>query len=167
MNMRVYVECHTDYYLFKKISSLSEGLPVKVIHIPGKGDVINRVRDDEFSSIGIVDEDPGSAQHNDFLNNYTLIKDLSTFRIYQRKGDTCRKYLILICPKLEDWLITLTDEEGIKLEDYGLIPDPNYLHKKNPLRNKHSDYRSLIDSLIKRSKTIQSLTDELIALVKG
>ena len=163
--MRVYVECHTDYYLFKKISSSLEGISVEVIHIPGKGDVINRVRDDEVSSVGIVDEDPGSAQHNDLLNNYTLIKDLSTYRIYQRNEDANRKYLVLICPKLEDWLITLADEEDIKLEDYGLIPNPNYLHKMNPLKKRHSDYRSLIDSLIGRSKTIQSLKNELTALI--
>ena len=153
MNMKVYVECHTDHYLFSKIISSLNDPYVSVIHIPGKGDVINRMRDDELNSVGVVDEDPGSAQHNDFMNNYTLIKDLGTFRIYRRNDNTYRKYLILICPKLEDWLITLADEEDIKLEDYGLIPDPNYLHRKNPFRNKHSDYRSLIDSLTKRSKT--------------
>ena len=58
MIMRVYVECHTDYYLFKAIVSSLGDPSISVIHIPGKGDVINRVRDEEGVSLGIVDEDP-------------------------------------------------------------------------------------------------------------
>ena len=47
-------------------------------------------------------------------------------RIYRHgeRGNT----LIVLCPKLEDWLIAAAREVGLTLDDYGLTASPNRLH---------------------------------------
>lgn len=45
--------------------------------------------------------------------------------VRQRRGG---QRLVVICPRLEDWLIQRARSSGIKPEDYGLPSDPDRLH---------------------------------------
>ena len=86
----------------------------------GKGRVLRQlVRQPNYR--GLVDEDPFSPQPN-LLNRFVEIGTdesrrlgLRVYRLGQR-GNT----LIMLCPRLEDWLIQTTRDVGLMLDGYGL-----------------------------------------------
>ena len=55
--------------------------------------------------------------------------------------------LIIVKPKLEDWIIGAANSKGINLEDYELSNDPDELHKLINFRI--SKFQELLHKLIK------------------
>jgi hypothetical protein len=96
-------------------------------------DVVGVARDDDDvgdvaqpEHVGVIEEDPGSAQPRD-LASYDEIQAAGGLRLLVRHGSADRK-LIVVCPRLEDWLIARAVSSGIRLQDYGLPGDPHRLH---------------------------------------
>jgi hypothetical protein len=119
--MRVLVECDADEAVL-----LALGVPKRqLLHFGGKGEVVKRVLKLDCA-IGVIDEDPGSAQPAD-LANYDEAQAAGGLRLLIRRGSADRK-LIVICPRLEDWLIARAISSGIKPQDYDLPSDPHRLH---------------------------------------
>ncbi len=119
--MKVLVECYAD-------AALLHGLGVpkrRVQHESCKGDVVNRVIK-LGCAIGLVDEDPSSAQPR-ALGNFREVEAAEELRLLTRRDDRNRR-LILVCPRLENWLIRRARLCGIRPEDYGLPSDPDRLH---------------------------------------
>jgi hypothetical protein len=120
--MKVLVECYADEAVL-----LSLNLPrKKLLHFEGRNKVITRLRDLP-GAVGMVDEDPGSTQHGDLRASYRQTKSKEGLRLLARQGRGVQR-LIMICPKLEDWLIARAVSSGIRPEDYGLPSDPDRLH---------------------------------------
>lgn len=94
----------------------------------GKGGVLRRLIQGQ-NCRGLVDEDPGFPIPT-LMNRFVEASadDLMRLglRIYRHgeRGNT----LIVLCPKLEDWLIAAAREVGLTLDDYGLTASPNRLH---------------------------------------
>lgn len=119
--MRVLVECYPDEMLLRVL-----GVPRKQIrHERCKGEVVKRVRKFDCAT-GLIDEDPTSAQPRDLIN-YKQVQSGEGLRLLARRDDE-NKTLIIICPRLEDWLIQRAKLSGVKLEDYTLPDDPHRLH---------------------------------------
>jgi hypothetical protein len=74
----------------------------------------------------MVDEDPGKVQPKD-MGNYRQTDSAEGLHLLIRQGRGGQR-LVVICPKLEDWLIARAKSSGIQLEDYGLPSDPDCLH---------------------------------------
>jgi len=132
--MIVLVECYPDTSLLRALGVSKKQLR----HERCKGEVVKRVLKFD-SAIGLVDEDPQSAQPRD-LNNYKQVQAAEGLRLLSRRDDK-NKRLIIICPRLENWFIQRAKSLGIRPEDYGLPSDPDRLHsipryeqKKNFLR---------------------------------
>ncbi len=119
--MRVLVECYPDAAVLRALGVTKKQLR----HERCKGEVVKRVRKLDCA-IGVIDEDPGSAQPCD-LANYDEQETAEGLRRLVRRDDTDRK-LIVICPRLEDWLIARAISSAMKPEDYGLPCDPHRLH---------------------------------------
>lgn len=120
--MRILVECNADESVLRAL-----GLSKKQIrHERCKGEVINRLRKLP-GAIGVVDEDPASAQPRDLNNYQEEVQTTEGLRLLTRQGKGAQR-LILVCPKLEDWLIHRARSIGIEPENYGLPADPNRLH---------------------------------------
>ncbi|MHC4424894.1 MAG: hypothetical protein ACYSYV_02220, partial [Planctomycetota bacterium] len=97
--MRVLVECDADEAVLRALGVARKQL----LHFGGKGKVINRLKELPGAT-GVVDEDPASAQPRD-LNNYQgEVQTAEGLRLLTRQGKGGQR-LILVCPKLEDWLI--------------------------------------------------------------
>lgn len=119
--MKVLVECYPDETLLRTL-----GVPRKQIgHERCKGEVVNRVLKSDCAT-GLIDEDPSSAQPRD-LDNYKEVQAAEGLRLLARRDDK-NKRLIIVCPRLEDWLIARAKSSGIRPEDYGLPGDPDRLH---------------------------------------
>ena len=119
--MRILVECYPDETLLRIL-----GVPRKQLrHERCKGEVVKRVH--KFgNATGLIDEDPTSAQPRD-LDNYKQVQTGEGLRLLARRDDK-NKRLIIVCPRLEDWLLQRAGSSDIKSEDYGVPNDPNRLH---------------------------------------
>lgn len=119
--MRVLVECYPDAAVLRAIGVTKKHLR----HERCKGEVVKRVLKLD-RAVGVIDEDPGSAQPRD-LNNYKEKEAAEGLRLLVRHGSADRR-LIVVCPRLEDWLIARAIAVGIKPQDYDLPSDPHRLH---------------------------------------
>jgi hypothetical protein len=120
--MKVLVECNADEIVLRNI-----GVPKKqLFHFGGKDKLITRLRNLP-GAVGVVDEDPASIQHPDLKASYRQAEYTEGLRLLARRGSGGQK-LVMICPKLEDWLIERAKSSGIRPEDYGLPGDPDHLH---------------------------------------
>jgi len=77
-------------------------------------------------TVGMVDEDPGKVQPQD-MGSYRQTDSAEGLHLMARQGSGGQR-LVMICPKLEDWLIARAKASGIRPEDYGLPSDPDELH---------------------------------------
>ncbi|MBN2128846.1 MAG: hypothetical protein JW741_05090 [Sedimentisphaerales bacterium] len=148
--MRVLVECYPDEALLRAL-----GVPRKRLrHERCKGDVVNRLRKLPLA-IGMVDEDPASAQPRDLTDSYQQSEAAEGLRLLTRQGAGAQK-LIVVCPRLEDWLIHRADASGIKPQDYGLPGDPKRLHSI-PRYEQKDGFRRFLAELIDRDGTVTLL----------
>lgn len=120
--MKVLVECNADEVVLRNL-----GVPKKqLFHFGGKDKLITRLRDMP-GAVGMVDEDPASTQHRDLKASYRKTDSGEGLQLLVRQGGGDQR-LVVICPKLEDWLIKRAESSGIRPEDHGLPSDPDRLH---------------------------------------
>ena len=120
--MRVLVECDADEVVLRTLGVTKKQL----LHFGGKDKLINRLRNLP-GVLGVVDEDPASTQHPDLKASYWQTESAEGLRLLARQGSGSQR-LVIICPKLEDWLIQRAKSSRIRPEDYGLPSDPDKLH---------------------------------------
>ena len=146
--MTVLVECYPDAALLRALGVTKKQL----CHERCKGEVVKRVLKIDCAT-GLIDEDPTSAQPHD-LDNYKQVKAAEGLRLLARRDDK-NKRLIIVCPRLEDWLIQKAGSLGVKPEQYGLPNDPDSLHSI-PRYDKRKDFPHFIEEL-KQDKGMQLL----------
>jgi hypothetical protein len=103
---------------------------------------------------GLIDEDPSSAQPRD-LNNYKEEQAAEGLRLLARRDDK-NKRLIIVRPRLEDWLIARARSVGVKPEEYGLPSDPDRLHSI-PRYEQNDGFRRFLVELKERDKGMHLL----------
>ena len=154
----LYVEGRADRILARKL-----GVPRREIGDgEDKGGVLRRLLQ-QRDCTGLVDEDPRSPQPS-LLNRMAEITPgdmrplgLRVFR-HGDRGNT----LIVLCPKLEDWLIEAVEDVGLRLDDrqYGLPTNANRLRDELKLHPEKLD-RLLDDLLAANSPRLLRLQDLL------
>jgi hypothetical protein len=124
--MKICVECYADE---KLVASLEPEYAKRILHHGGKGDIVNYLRKASTEAgIGLVDEDPGSTQPRDFRANYIEIERSGAIRYYRhREKSSC--FIIMLCPRLEEWLLARAKAAGIDRAAYGLPDTGKSLHE--------------------------------------
>lgn len=117
----MHVECKPDEQLLHSLGHSRKNIK----HHNDKGRVCNELRDGE-SLIGMVDEDPGAAQPK-YFNQLRETDHQHNIKIYNDPAN--RSKLIVICPRLEDWIIKACQLSDIKPSEFGFSNKPNELHK--------------------------------------
>jgi hypothetical protein len=119
--MKVLVECDADEAVLRAL-----GLPRKqLLHFGGKYELVKKLKD-RAHDVGMVDEDPGKVQPKD-MGNYLKAESAEGLHLLIRQGSGGQR-LVIVCPKLEDWLLDRAKSSGIRPEDYGLPGEPDHLH---------------------------------------
>ena len=147
--MKVFVECYPDAALLRALGVSKKQLR----HERCKGEVVKRVHKFDCAT-GLVDEDPTSTQPRD-LDNYKQIQTVEGLCLLTRRNDD-NKRLVIICPRLEEWLVSRAKSSGIRPEDYGLPGDPDRLHSIPRYEQKPGFLRFLTE-LKERDKGMQLL----------
>ncbi len=136
----IYLECNTD-----KALVMALGIHKDVItHSGNKGNVCKNLAKKQ-KSIGLVDEDPSSAQPS-YLGKLKIRSNDNDIKfMYDNEN---KNYMIVLCPRLEDWIIKAAKESGIDMKDYNLPDEAYELHKVNfkTLKN----FTKLIEDMEKR-----------------
>ena len=140
--MRVFVECYPDTAVMQALGVSRKQLR----HERCKGEVVKKVLK-LGDAIGLIDEDPNSGQPRD-LASYELVQASAGLRLLVRRNDANRK-LIMVCPRLEDWMIQRAKATGIQPEDYDLPRDPDRLHSI-PHYEQRQGFRRFLDELMQR-----------------
>jgi hypothetical protein len=118
--MSLFLECKPDEVL-ARVAGVS---PRGIIHSPGKGNVA-RLLGRHSGVTGMVDEDFGSAEPRT-LSHYVQVSDSYDLRLRIEKGRNNR--LVVVCPKLEDWIIKTAKTASLKMAKYSLSENPRDLH---------------------------------------
>jgi len=122
--MKYIVECKPDRCLIETLLKV----PKKHIdHRGNKPEAIKKLLKTE-DAIGIIDEDPGSPQPSD-LKKFKLKEDCSQWGLLYCIEQSSKKKLIIIRPRLEEWLLKAGKESGISFKKYNLPETGDKLHK--------------------------------------
>ena len=120
----IYVECKPDGVLVRHLT----GLPGRQVphEIQGRGAVCNRLTKTR-DAVGMVDEDPGSPQPR-YMRQLSPSREIVHLglKLYLDKNRNNR--LVVLCPRLEEWLLRAADDLGLSMGDYGLPERAKRLH---------------------------------------
>jgi hypothetical protein len=144
----IIIECNNDKQLMHRLGFTE----VRIRHAGHKSDVLKILTEVQKSSIGIVDEDDPTNQPKT-LKQYEKIKEK---RIAAKRAITLWKHkysknkmLIIISPRLEDWIYEVAKRNKIFLSRYDLPDDPDILHNDS---SKETDkgFRNLLIAIVKK-----------------
>lgn len=146
----MYVECNPDKVL---VSAL--GVPKReVLHAFGKDRACNSLKKIK-GGMALLDEDPQGHQPPYLRSLSERSKQYGIRILYDEQRDN---KIILLCPRLEEWLIETAKNADVNLEQYGLAKDASLLHEEINLRSQNLTV--LLES-IKRNIRMQTLRDLL------
>lgn len=140
----IVVECKPDKALIQKLSNSS-----KIIHAPNKSEAVKFINKIGKLTI-IIDEDPDSNQPK-ILDSLNLLEDKSSIKILGNSN--C--IVIILSPRLEEWIIEAAKEANIDMNRYGLSNDPNQLHRI--INRRINNLKRLICDIEDRSRRIITL----------
>jgi len=148
------VECKPERILVKTLTSTANR---NIIHSGGKSNVIIDLAKRYEDSKGVVDEDPGNLTPRSFQR----FREVNSFEEHSLKIllDKERKnHLVILRPRLEEWILKAAKESRVNVKKYGLPDDPLRLHD---IINVNTDrFEELIEGL-KRSKQLTLLREIL------
>ena len=120
----IYVECKPDATLVQVLTQLPRR---EIVHeLKGKYEVVKRISNGR-NARGLVDEDPEATQPA-YFGRMRLEEDFP-YRGLKLLQDAGSNHVILLCPKLEDWIIRAAREVNVSLDHYNLFNDPRRLHQ--------------------------------------
>jgi hypothetical protein len=142
-----YYECYADESVLKFLGFTSSEL--KGGHSFGRSRVSAKLKK-ETRSLGVIDEDPGSAKDS-YLNYLFHLKPIYLDEYLRVVVDAkTQNKLVVIRPNLEAWSVRLAQEKRIDLKShYNLENDWRKLH----------DVLRIEKNEIKRHKFIQFISD--------
>jgi len=143
----IYLECDPDKALMRAL-----GLAAKEIkHVYSKGNVCNKLAKSRYSK-GLIDEDPASPQPA-YIGKLKLHFHQHDIKLLQ--DDKAQKQLIVLCPRLEEWILKAAREAKVNIQDYGLPNGARQLHEIINMRVESLE--KLIKSIKDKSQMLKTL----------
>ncbi|MGH7800750.1 MAG: hypothetical protein ACREOW_09000 [Thermodesulfobacteriota bacterium] len=146
------MECNPDEILVKAL-----GIPRKEIDHAGNKEEVCKELEICTNSKGLVDEDPLGTQPSYIKKLKPLSDKRDDIKLMHDKK--ARNYLIILCPRLEEWILKATREAGVNVEVYGLPNNADELHKF--INTKLKGFVNLIENIKGKSRMLKTLEDFL------
>jgi len=145
----IYIECKPDFVLVKSL-----GVPRReIIHLGGKPEICKQLEKRENCK-GLVDEDPFSVQPS-YLRRLEVQENLSSYGLKVLKDGSKKNDLIVLCPRLEDWILKAAKEAKVDVKRYNLPDDGEKLHKM--ININITKFEKLIEDLKGKSRMLYTL----------
>jgi len=149
------VECKPDAVLVESLTLTSRK---NIQHAGNKSELLRKLTDRHVDSKGVVDEDPWSSQPPQ-MQKFKEKHDLTGYNLKILYQTSKNNTLIILCPRLEDWILEAAQEANMDPEKYGLPNDPTELHK---LINVQIDkFHTLMEKLKTKSNRVKKLREYL------
>jgi hypothetical protein len=117
----LYVECYPDEVLARTL-----GVPRREVkHEHGKGNITNRLNQ-LSEGTGMLDEDRLGFQAAG-LRHYRPVKQTGKLVLMEHANSSAKR-LVLVCPRLEEWLYERAAACGVNPLEYGLPDTAARLH---------------------------------------
>lgn len=150
--MTVFVECKPDETLVLTLGVAKRS----VTHYSGRDELFKALGNSQ-GVIGVVDEDPLSAQPT-YLKRLGQCDTQDGLKCLMDQHRNHR--VVILCPRLEDWLVATMKSAGLRLGDFGFQAHDAYsLHGE--INERLSSLRKLLDELLnaknQRLTTLKSM----------
>ncbi len=141
--MEIIIECKPDETLMKALGFTRKA----ITHQPNKGMVINLL-EKKNGVIGVVDEDPGTTWPR-FFSKFQKIDDQHGIVNYKLQKQNLK--LIVIKPRLEEWIISQAQSVNIDPIRFSLPADGHNLHKV--INTRLLKFDELLKTMINQNST--------------
>ena len=122
----IYVECRPDELLVRQVTNLPRR---QVVHeIKGNGEVCNRLMRNR-DLVAMVDEDPEATQPR-YMTRLSLGRERAELGLKLYLDRSLNNRIVVLCPKLEDWLLRAAADSSLSMNTYGLPDRANPLHSE-------------------------------------
>jgi hypothetical protein len=148
------VECYADTRLVLTLGATA----ASVHHAKGKGQVLDILRRGR-ASVGVVDEDPGSTEYPE-MRQYEVAEHAGSLRLWRHRTVAGRR-VVVISPRLEEWLLGRSRHAGVDPSTYGLAADPRRLHDSGRY-DRHPRFRLFIAELLAIDPEVQRLREWIV-----
>jgi len=150
------VECNPDVALVVSLTSVSKR---NVMHHNGKTEILRKLlRGRDF--VGVIDRDPASIQPIHFFQYFQRVSLSENDGIEVMHHRAGHNRLIIIYPRLEEWIIESARRINVQLQDYNLSSHGNEL--KAEINHKINRFEELLDDLKVSSPRLRALRTRLI-----
>ena len=121
----IYVECKPDEVLVRALTGLRRR---DISHeLKAKPEVANRIRSSR-NARGLVDEDPLAPQPP-YLVQLGIRDGLPDKGLRLLVDDARGNHIVVLCPRLEEWIVAAARGERVNLDYYNLPTDAGVLHR--------------------------------------
>ena len=163
--LRIFVECYVDKEVIEFILRKIGINKPYVEHARGKNRVIKKTINSP-RSIGLIDEDPWAVIPKEMNELKEESKDNSLYKALQiavYHSKECSK-IIMLKPRIEEWLIRLCKLSKIDYTKYGLPPDISIL--KKVINAKLRKLRELLEELFEKSDHFREFVSIVNRIIK-
>lgn len=143
----IFLECNADKTLLTSLGIQSQ----EICHVFSKGNVCNRLRKTK-NCLGLVDEDPGSGQPQ-YMGTLTLVSHNNAVKLLSEENN--QNKLVVLCPRLEDWIVEAAKQAEVDLASYHLPENGNGLHKV--VNTRLDEFERLIKDMKEASQRLKHL----------
>lgn len=129
--LNILPECYVDTKTVEIVTGSSE----KYNHQHGCGQIANllKKRLKDFVALGIIDEDKNKGPVAKYFLEFEEIR--SEKGLILKKHKERKQYLILICPEIEEWLLTNANSVNIDPADFNLPSNLNGFKQRTKTQN--------------------------------
>lgn len=150
----IYTECKPDSSLVRIL-----GIPKnQIIHQQGKPEVCKQL-EKRTNWKGMIDEDPFSVQPT-YLQKLEETGNSSNYGFRVLKDAAKNNGLIILCPRLEEWILKAAEDAGIDIKKYNLPNDEEKLHEE--INTDLRKFERLVNDLKGNSRMIKALERALM-----
>jgi len=148
------VECKPEEVLVKSLTSTSRK---NIKHAGNKSELLKTLSKHYGNSKAIIDEDPGSIQPP-HLQKFKEKQDLTSHKLKILHQKSKNNTIIILRPRLEDWILDASKEANINPQKYNLPKDSAQLHQQ--INIQIDKFQKLVKDLAK-SKRLKELKTHL------
>lgn len=140
----IFVECKPDFILVQAVGSIQKR---DIIHeLQSKGAVCNHLST-KTNCMGLVDEDPDSPQPP-YIKKSQLYSHISQHDIKILHDTSRNNFIIVITPRLENWVLRAASVASVDVRDYDLPNNWRELHRT--INSKIDNYEALLSDMIQK-----------------
>src|SRR5208337_865449 len=151
----ILIECNNDYAFYHL---LCPNCGKREFRHFSKPELIKKVHNGEFGKvIGLCDEDDPNSHRIPFLDEFILDQDLPDegMKLFRHRSSD-NKHLIMVTPRLEEWLYRRAKVCKIDPAEYKLPRDPEVLKERFRVDDKPY-FQAFLQEIINRDANLKKL----------